>query len=406
LAAIMRRFAPVLVITAALAVLASSASASSQSAAATKPPIKVFLNVAMNVISHPFGELNIPAAKAAIDAINKKGGINGQQIEMAFCNNQNTATASADCGRQAVAFGADIQYYTGANNAWQPITKAAGIPTIGEPSNPSVLKDSLFWALAVPSSISLTAIVWHLAKTLKCKKLAYTTPDIGAAYNIWALIKIAAKRAGIREARLFTVSLTAVDMLPAAQQIKTYGPDCQASALGKVQSISLLNALSQLGLGGIPTGVGASVGSDNGDYPNSAEGFIMRGSVPGVRAAPLTTDPAAKQYFAETRAAGMSDADTQQTQAVIGWRAMHAIAALGPTLKGKTINRASLTKALRTAKGLKVPMIGVWSPSTKGPAAYPQAPLDATYLYTVKGGKWTSLTPKAPINVWTILGLK
>ena len=173
-----------------------------------------------------------------------------------------------------------------------------------------------------------------------------------------------------------------------------------------MQGIGLLTALNQLGLGNIPTGFGSSIGADNADYPNSAEGFILRGSVPGVRGAPLTTDPSAKQYFAETRAAGMSDTDAQTNQAVIGWRAMHAIEALGPTLKGKTINRASLTKALRTAKGLKVPMVGVWSPGTKGPAAFPAAPLDAVYLYTVKGGKWTSLTPKAPIHIWTILGLK
>src|SRR5438067_1839032 len=45
---------------------------------------------------------SVGAAKAAIRALNAKGGLHGHPIELVFCNEKNLATQASTCARQLV----------------------------------------------------------------------------------------------------------------------------------------------------------------------------------------------------------------------------------------------------------------------------------------------------------------
>jgi ABC-type branched-subunit amino acid transport system substrate-binding protein len=88
--------------------------------------------------SAAFGGLSFPypatAAKAAADALNKTGGIDGHPIQIDVCDNQGNPNQSAACGREAKSNG-DIAVI----GAWDiqgaaqilPVLQSEGIPYVG-----------------------------------------------------------------------------------------------------------------------------------------------------------------------------------------------------------------------------------------------------------------------------------
>ena len=65
---------------------------------------------------------NYPDAQAGVEgaaaALNKKGGIKGQQIQVKFCNTNSNANSATACGRQAVSDGATfVTGYLGTQSA-------------------------------------------------------------------------------------------------------------------------------------------------------------------------------------------------------------------------------------------------------------------------------------------------
>ena len=101
----------VLLVVAALAVVAS-AGAKRQ---ANPIVIEVIAPVATPIENYPDAQAGVDAAAAAL---NKKGGIKGQQIQVKFCNTQSNANAATACARQAVSDGATfVTGYLGTQSA-------------------------------------------------------------------------------------------------------------------------------------------------------------------------------------------------------------------------------------------------------------------------------------------------
>ena len=107
------------------------------SSAAAKTPIRLMVDTVMTP-SAAFGGLSFPypatAAKAAADALNKTGGIDGHPVQIDVCDNQGNPNQSAACGRQAKSNG-DVAVV----GAWDiqgaaqilPVLQSEGIPYVG-----------------------------------------------------------------------------------------------------------------------------------------------------------------------------------------------------------------------------------------------------------------------------------
>ena len=121
--------AAVLLVVAALAAV-SGASAQRQ---ANPIIIEVIAPVATPIENYPDAQAGVEGAAAAL---NKKGGIKGQQIEVKFCNTNSNANSATACARQAVSDGATfVTGYLGTQSALIiPILQQANIPIIGSRS--------------------------------------------------------------------------------------------------------------------------------------------------------------------------------------------------------------------------------------------------------------------------------
>ena len=96
--------------------------------------IEVIAPVATPIENYPDAQAGVEGAAAAL---NKKGGIKGQQIQVKFCNtNSNANSATRACGRQAVSDNATfVTGYLGTQSALIiPILSQANIPIIGSRS--------------------------------------------------------------------------------------------------------------------------------------------------------------------------------------------------------------------------------------------------------------------------------
>ena len=62
--------------------------------------IEVIAPVATPIENYPDAQAGVEGAAAAL---NKKGGIKGQQIQVKFCNTNSNANSATACGRQAVS---------------------------------------------------------------------------------------------------------------------------------------------------------------------------------------------------------------------------------------------------------------------------------------------------------------
>jgi branched-chain amino acid transport system substrate-binding protein len=133
------RFKPVMlavVTTSAVGLAACGGGASgTQPTGAAGVPIKVMTIAPINIPvggGLPFPEFGV-AAKAAADAINRAGGINGRPIQLTVCDNKFNQNQDAACARQAVDEG-DVALIGGISIQTNHISiiEQAGIPAIGE----------------------------------------------------------------------------------------------------------------------------------------------------------------------------------------------------------------------------------------------------------------------------------
>src|SRR5260370_23818426 len=87
--------------------------------------------------TNPSGGLALPQIKQALQAsvtgFNKRGGANGQQMDLDFCDSQGDVNKEAACARQLVSDGvvATLDDYTYNNPDTPLILRQAGIPRIG-----------------------------------------------------------------------------------------------------------------------------------------------------------------------------------------------------------------------------------------------------------------------------------
>ena len=114
-----------------VAALAAAVSAIAGSGAASDP-IKLFViaPVATPIQNYPDAQAG---AEAAAAAINKKGGIKGRKIEIAYCNTRSNANTAVACARQAVSekSAAVVGHISTLSTLEMPILQQARIPDVG-----------------------------------------------------------------------------------------------------------------------------------------------------------------------------------------------------------------------------------------------------------------------------------
>jgi ABC-type branched-subunit amino acid transport system substrate-binding protein len=353
-----------MLITAALSLDSSSyaSSPSSQSRSGSHAvltaasPVKIGAIVSTNnpILSLP----SIPASiKAAIRAINARGGFDGHRVVFDYCNDQVNPTTAAQCATQMVNDHviATVGNFSLFGAAIVPILDSGGIPQL--------------------SSEPLVAQQYNSPKSFLVD---------GGGYGYAESSMIAAKQAGVKKLAIVYVSGAGLDAVIASGVKK-------ATSLGMkvVAQIPVSPAAAQLTTGTIKQ---LSAGSP------TVYGVKLLGAVLPFAAGTPQLKQYAKEMAAEVKsgdsAAGASQWGQNGLQA---WAVMHALVPILKTVRTKPLTAASVTKAMNAARNVVTGVMPPWTPSKRGPADIPRVSNPYMYIESVKNGV-VVLAQKKPVN--------
>ena len=381
-----------LVVVAALAVVAA---ATAKSTAAD--PIKLFViaPVATPIQNYPDA---IAGAQAAAAAINKAGGIKGQQIEIGFCNTQSNANVAVACARQAVAekVTAVVGHISTLSTLEIPILAQANIPTVGmQTSGNTIDWTSPVSFPLVGGSTAAYLTIPSAMKKLGKKRFVIFYQDVPSAANNAKLARNAAKTAGLPVVGLIQMAGATTDFAPLAQKLRDLNPDSVMFINSPGVSGGLMRAATALGIKPLWSHNSGSIGEPEAAQIGApAEGMLIGGIFPTFRDTSL---PGIKKFVADMTAAGKStDEINLKALGVNGWLSVYAVQAVAKNITG-TINNTTLLAALRAQKK-PVNLFGLvdFAPGAKGPAAYPRWLTQKEYFLTIKSGKQVSWGSQLP----------
>jgi ABC-type branched-subunit amino acid transport system substrate-binding protein len=356
-----------------------------KAASADKSPVKL---MTISAIGSPL--TNYPdieaAGKAATEAINKAGGINGHPIEYTFCNTNGDANGSTKCAREAVkekvaAVVGDLDIFEPVS---YPVLEKAGIPVIGQhPSGAeSDFKSATSFPLQGGNGAGYAAFAYAAAKTGK-KRFLVVTIDLPIAATQAAWGENAARDAGLEVLPQIKIPAQGVtDFTPYVQQAKAKNADAILIVQGNAGTQGVLKAAEAVGLdamfGQSITSFGESEAQAVKDvaskvYVGSPYPSINDQSVPGI-----------KQWHADLDAAGVAkDPILRRTAGLNTWLAFKGVAEVGKTIQGD-ITSESLMAALKSQTGpFDLAGLVKWEPAKAGSGgALPRFPVHDFHVQT------------------------
>jgi ABC-type branched-subunit amino acid transport system substrate-binding protein len=366
--------------------------------------IEVIAPVATPIENYPDAQAGVDGAAAAL---NKKGGIKGQQIEVKFCNTNSNANSATACARQAVSDRATfVTGYLGTQSALIiPILQQANIPIIGSRSggNPIDWTNPDNFPIAGGSASNYQALPFALKKLGK-KRLFVSYQDVpSAATNAKNVIR-AAKIAKIPIAGSMVLPGATTDFTPYVQKLRDANPDAVMFINSPGVSGGLMRAADALGVKPVWVHNAGSIGEpEAAQIGGPANGMLIGTDLPSFRD---TQYPGIKHFLADMKAAGKDgDPVNLKVTGISTWATVQAVRLLAPNVKG-AITNTSLLAALRAQKKpINVEGFLDWRPGVKGPAALPRWNIMQNYFVTIKNGQavsWGKNLP--PIDLIKSLG--
>ncbi|MEU7811948.1 ABC transporter substrate-binding protein [Pseudonocardia sp. NPDC049154] len=326
-------------------------------------------------------------AKAAVQAINAAGGVNGKQIEYSFCNTKGEANGALTCARQAADDGVDaivgrVDIYT---TQTTPILEKAGIPDVGAVPIAEIDSQSPVSFPLHAGNYGAYAAGPYAFQAAGKKKMAIVRLDFAATAAQADMIEKVAAAAGMPSAGQIIVPAQGVtDYAPYAQQIKDRGADCAMVLLGPQGLQAVYKAADALGVDAQLAASVFSFGESEAQAIGPASDGIWVISPYGAPSQNAT-------FNADLDSAGVAadDLALRRSAGLNAWLAVHAAADVAGGIQGD-ITAESMTAALRQAKAVDVEGVLTWDPADLGAAsdgAFPRFPPTPFEVLTFSGGR-------------------
>ena len=311
--------------------------------------------------------------QAAVDAINKAGGINGSQLSLDICDNQGDPNASTACLQQgisdkAVAFVALNDHTCG---TVQPTLQQQHIADVFPfPACPEYFSNPDSYPM---EGGTFTQFVGRAAvyKKLGITKLGIASNNSSAALLSVQLARLSASAGLVKFTGDVQMTPTTTDFSSQVLTLRTQGAQGVVMVGSFSQEVGIVKAATSIGWS--PTWFVTANSTTEAQYdqlvPLTSGKIMVSSSLPS----PRTSSPGMNLFNAEVTASGQAADDyTNRTQgAITGWLAVHAAANVIKTIKGPVTNLTFLA-ALKKVKTMNLYGLETWKPNTKGPSAYPR----------------------------------
>jgi ABC-type branched-subunit amino acid transport system substrate-binding protein len=341
------------------------------------------------------------AAFAAMDGINKRGGINGHELEVIACDDEYDPNKSAECARKFVEEGvvAVVGSQTIGYSAYGPIVKKAGIPVIGSmPLGSEDYQDLNNYPIST-GGVGLFAGDVIAAKMAGKKSVYMVGLSMSGGEGQAKLVGGIAKSVGVDFKGYGALPADSSDLSPAVRAAEQTGAEVVIMAMDKVSARQFMVASQSLGADYTlahspdvltPDTIAAA--------PEAAEGMILSSPFPPYDDPSFPGLVQFNEEMDDRESRGDKHAGKDNRQTVLNtWVGFHAFEKLVDGIEGE-VTAKSLQQALETAKDIDLGVGVTWSPSVRNHPHFKALSNFSSYFSTVKDGKIV-LTSKEPVNV-------
>jgi ABC-type branched-subunit amino acid transport system substrate-binding protein len=382
-----RRLAGALALTFACSALAACSEEASSSADTIK--LMTIAPISTSLQNYPDAE---GGARAAVEALNDAGGINGKKIDWVFCNTESDPNKATACSREAVADG--VVAVVGQVDVFSPNTlpllEEAGIPSIGfhGAGNPIDYTSSAIYPLQGGNPAAYGAS-GSAVKQLGGQRVAVVYTDVPAGEAMGQLITQSVENTdGLTVAGPIPIPASGItDYSPYAQKIEDLGADSVVLSSSAASTGPLLRAAEGLGIQPIWVHNGFSFGVAELEAMGP-----LADNITTISPFPPSTDdknPGIAEYNKQLDAAGVGDEPIDRRPSGINaWLSVHAAAEVIEGIEGE-VSRESLTQALSEAESIDLFGLVAWSPSVLGEEneEFPRVPPTEQSFYRFDGDR-------------------
>jgi ABC-type branched-subunit amino acid transport system substrate-binding protein len=341
---------------------------------------------------------SIPAIKAAIRALNARGGLNRRPVELVYCNDRNDAATGTACARRMVSSGvvAMVGGLSLVDNAINAVIQEAGIPWIGlQPNTGETFNAKNQYLLGGGSVMGFNVAVayaghqgWKVAALIADNPTGLALADglkqiyTSSKGTSWNMTKVPA---------------TTADYAPLVAAAGSGNPDAALTFLGLEQGNQFITAAeaqrpfkTYIRVGLNPK-YAVELGTKATDKVLNATNFP-----------PLSSQSRfalVRQYLRDMRAeAKAGDKDVAGALGADGpfngWHAAQVIERLSKQMR--TITPKTLTAALNATKNMDFGgVIPAWTPNKPGPTGLARISNTAQFLIGYRNGRPYLLVPRA-----------
>ena len=400
-----RRIAAAMLAATTLTLSACASGGSSESGSSEPIKLGLIASVGTRV---DFGDV-VSAAETAANGVNVRGGINGRNVEIVFCNENLDPNQGRTCARDLA--GQDILAMAGsavttAEADVQTVMASAGIANVGPWAQSGI-------GASEPNNYLLTGgHEWNNAASVRCAvseagpRLALAVQDHPSNVPLQPLYTNGTKELGGELVANVPIPPNAGDLAPQVTQLIQSNPDAVTVQAAASLSTTVANQLQQLGYDGkwvIPDATFADKDLDAlGPALNTA---IFTGPFPPLSAA--AQFKGLQQFEADVAAARTAGIDNLPSTRHVRAQALNAylavIAASEIARSANATDAESFKAAIESAKDIDLGgVVPPWTPSESVSAVRQHVGSGGMYCYHWENGTSVLDTPQ-PLDVTPLI---
>lgn len=353
----------------------------------------------------------VAAAKGAVRGVNKRGGLDGHQVQLVFCNEAMTPNKAVACARQMVqdkVLAVVGSFVITAESTTNEILRSAGIPNIGPNFLGSTGQDPNSYLLVGGQTFDNAAcITYAISDGLKHIDLLLQVLPTTAPFP--AFYKKAIPALGGTMGVTANQPTDGFDLGPEAAQLADDKPGVVNENASGTALISLVPEMVHLGYQGKFVVTGSTLTAANmTSLGSEANRLLFVSQFPPTSAA--AKFPGLRQFLADMRAEkAAGDQSAPDSTSYVNSYALDAYTAVIATAKiataAKAVTPAALKTALNSAKNVNLGgLIPPWTPSKSLTSAVPRVSNGAYYFYSWTNGA-AQLKSTTPVDVTKTVNL-
>ncbi len=380
----------------------SSTTAASGASSASGSPVKLgfFVNLTGTDTQYPDG---LAGAKAAVKGINSRGGINGHQVQLDYCDVQSSVNVAEECARKFVSD--HVAAVVGDNTNYGPqqtaVLQSASIPEIADSSITAASQYASSIEFPINSGFvgTFASGTYYGLKLANQNAFGFVGVQLPVVAALESGVQSTVKKQGGEWKGFIAMPASTTSFAPYAAAASSKGADIVYLAMSGQQSAEFALASESAGytFHAFVTAIAYTPATLATLGPNTTFGkaMLFGGDVPPPSAS--TQYPVLKTFQSDMAAEAQSGDKYAgpQYQSVAQeevWYAFHAAYQVMSLIKGP-ITAASTLQELLTAKNVQLGLQPPWTPNAPGPKGFGRVNNWNEYMMKLVNGKFALAYP-------------